>query len=205
LPPDETDSAALAYTALLDRVLEDRRVEEIEAQALLELATTWGLSGDLIKQLHRNYLLRLGAAALSDFVLTDVERRDLRQVAELLGIESRNLDAMLESAHQMLGDVIIGQPESTRDRSAEDLLGRRVCFTGECQCSLNGCLISREKASELASAHGMIVVETVTKKLDLLVVADPYSQSGKAKKARAYGIRVMHEPVFWRTIGVEVD
>jgi DNA polymerase-3 subunit epsilon len=45
----------------------------------------------------------------------------------------------------------------------------------------------------------------VTKKLDLLVVADPDTQSGKAQKARKYGIRIMHEPVFWKAIGVEVE
>ena len=44
----------------------------------------------------------------------------------------------------------------------------------------------------------------MTKKLDLLVVADPLTQSGKAKKARQYGIRIMHKPVFWRALGLEV-
>jgi DNA polymerase-3 subunit epsilon len=49
------------------------------------------------------------------------------------------------------------------------------------------------------------VVDSVTKRLDLLVVADPKTQSGKAAKARRYGIRVMHEPVFWKALGLEVD
>jgi DNA polymerase-3 subunit epsilon len=48
-------------------------------------------------------------------------------------------------------------------------------------------------------------VESVTKKLDLLVIADPHTQSGKAKKARQYGVRIMHEPVFWKAIGVSVE
>ena len=47
-------------------------------------------------------------------------------------------------------------------------------------------------------------MDCVTKKLDLLVLADPHSQSGKAKKARQYGIRILHEPVFWKAIGVAV-
>lgn len=45
----------------------------------------------------------------------------------------------------------------------------------------------------------------VTKKLDLLVCADPHSQSGKAKKAREYGIRILAEPAFWRAIGVAAE
>jgi DNA polymerase-3 subunit epsilon len=41
--------------------------------------------------------------------------------------------------------------------------------------------------------------------LNLLVVADPHTQSGKAAKAKKYGVRIMHEPVFWQAIGVIVD
>jgi DNA polymerase-3 subunit epsilon len=69
---------------------------------------------------------------------------------------------------------------------------------------LKGEAITREMAAGLAARRGMIVAESVTKKLDLLVVADPLTQSGKAKKARQYGIRIMHEPVFWRVLGLEV-
>jgi DNA polymerase III subunit epsilon len=65
--------------------------------------------------------------------------------------------------------------------------------------------ITREVAADLARTRGMIVAESVTKKLDLLVVADPLTQSGKAAKARRYGIRIMHEAVFWRSLRVEVE
>ena len=58
---------------------------------------------------------------------------------------------------------------------------------------------------ELATNAGLIAVDSVTKKLDLLVLADPYSQSGKANKARKYSIRIMQELVFWKAIGVDVE
>jgi DNA polymerase-3 subunit epsilon len=51
----------------------------------------------------------------------------------------------------------------------------------------------------------MVIASNVTRKLDLLVVADPDTQSGKAKKARDYGVRVVADNVFWRMIGVTVD
>jgi DNA polymerase-3 subunit epsilon len=51
----------------------------------------------------------------------------------------------------------------------------------------------------------MVVKESVTRKLDMLVVADPDTQSGKAKRARQYGIRIVHERVFWRSLGLEVE
>jgi DNA polymerase-3 subunit epsilon len=43
-------------------------------------------------------------------------------------------------------------------------------------------------ASILAVEHGLIVKKGVAKDLDFLVAADPDSMSGKAKKAREYGI-----------------
>jgi DNA polymerase-3 subunit epsilon len=51
----------------------------------------------------------------------------------------------------------------------------------------------------------MVVKKNVTKHLDLLVTADPDSMSGKAKKARDYGVRIVAEPVFWQMVGIGVD
>jgi NAD-dependent DNA ligase len=45
----------------------------------------------------------------------------------------------------------------------------------------------------------------VTKDLDILVVADPYTRSSKAEAARRYGVRIMAEAAFWRAIGVQVE
>lgn len=204
MPCDDEDSARLAYTALLDRLLEDRCMDEQEGQNLIELAARWAISGDQIREIHTDYLMRLGAAALADGVVTDVERRDLHQVAALLGIDSSNLNGILESAMWKLADLQTQPSVPVGSVRGEQLIGKQVCFTGECQCRLKGETISRELAVELAAHKGMIVAESVTKKLDLLVVADPLTQSGKAKKARQYGIRIIHEPVFWRTLGLEV-
>ena len=204
LPTDNEDSAILAYTALLDRVLEDRHVDEEEGKALVELATRWAIPGDQVQKIHRDYLLRLGAAALADGVVTAAERRDLHQVASLLGIDSRNLDGILATAAHKLAEVHTRPSATAEAPGCEQFAGKQVCFTGECQCTLKGRTITREMAAELATHARMVVVESVTKKLDLLVVADPLTQSGKAKKARQYGIRIMHEPVFWRTLGLEV-
>jgi len=49
-----------------------------------------------------------------------------------------------------------------------------------------------------------VVQATVTKRLDLLVVADPDTQSGKAKKARQYGVRIMAEAAFWSALGLPI-
>jgi DNA polymerase-3 subunit epsilon len=51
----------------------------------------------------------------------------------------------------------------------------------------------------------MVVKPNVSGNLDLLVLADPDSRSGKAKSADELRIRKMAEPVFWRALGVEID
>jgi DNA polymerase-3 subunit epsilon len=188
----------------LDRVLEDRHVDEEEGQALVEVATRWAIPAIQIQKTHWDYLLGLGVAALADGVVTDGERRDLHQVASLLGIDSRNLDQILEMAARKLAEVQTQPSADVGPLGGEEFAGKQVCFTGECQCRLKGEEITREMAAHLATRHGMIVAESVTKKLDLLVVADPLTQSGKAKRARQCGIRIMHERVFWNALGLEV-
>ena len=59
---------------------------------------------------------------------------------------------------------------------------------------------------QLASENGLIAVDSVTKKTDILILADSSAMSvGKALKARQYGIRLMADRVFWNSIGVNVD
>jgi DNA polymerase-3 subunit epsilon len=200
--PDATDGAVIAYGAILDRALEDRRVDDSEADALMETATRWGLSADQIEHAHTSYLNQLIIAAVADGVVTDAERHDLKLVARLLGQVNRDWAKILSEAVAMM-PVTHHDPIPVPKIEA-NLLGKHVCFTGELRCQHAGQTISRELAEELATKAGLVVVDSVTKKCDLLVLADPHSQSGKAKKARQYGIRIMHEPVFWKAIGVRL-
>jgi len=202
LVPCTDDAAHLAYSALLTRALEDRRLEETEADALVEVALEWGLDRKQIVANHRAYLMQLAAAALADGVVSDSERNDLLRVSRLLGESAEDLNALLAEAASRLEarHARVAKSLSTTD----GLRGLSVCFTGELQCQYQGRPISREQAESLAQGAGLVVAGSVTKKLDLLVVADPHTQSGKAAKARRYGIRILHEPVFWSAIGVKV-
>ncbi|MGH9426858.1 MAG: exonuclease domain-containing protein [Terriglobia bacterium] len=200
--PEATEGAVIAYGALLDRALEDRLVDDSEADALVEMAVRWGLTADQIEHSHINYLHQLASVALADGNVTEAEQRDLKLVARLLGRADQDLDGILSDATSKLSEVR-GKPVSSSANRA-DLAGKRVCFTGELQCRLEGHSISRELAEELARKAGLVVLDSVTKTCDLLVVADPQTQSGKANKARRYGTRIMHETVFWNAIGVRV-
>jgi DNA polymerase III subunit epsilon len=46
---------------------------------------------------------------------------------------------------------------------------------------------------------------SISRKLDLLVLADPHSQSTKAHKARELGIKLVAETTFWRMLGIRVS
>ena len=80
-----------------------------------------------------------------------------------------------------------------------------VCFTGGSVVTIHGARLSREEQEYFAEQAGLVIFAGVTKGLDVLVMADPDSQSGKAQKADRYGTRRMAEPAFWRAIGVEID
>ncbi|MDB5338841.1 MAG: polymerase epsilon subunit [Planctomycetaceae bacterium] len=189
-------SDEMAYSALLERVLEDRRIEDTESALLIETALDWGLSREAVARIHEDFLKRLVIAALLDGVVTEVESRDLQTVARLLGLDQTLLKSQVELATQRLG-------AATRAVApANDLRGKSVCFTGELRSRVNGDIMTREQAHFFAAAAGLVISTSVTKSLNILVVADPETQSGKAKKARDYGTRILAENVFWNSIGV---
>ena len=196
LPEGERD-----YRRLLWRVLEDGHVEDSEGDALVDVATHWGLSFDRVKAIHLDYLSQLALAAKADGRVTDVERREIQLAAQLLGFRHLS-DNQLQD---FFPSCTSGGHSDAADTRDENLTGKSVCFTGECSCTKQGQFITREMAEQFAADKGLRVSQSVTKKLDILVVADPNTQSGKAKKARQYGITIMHERIFWRSLGITVD
>jgi len=186
----------IAYLEVLDRALLDRMISASEAQELVQLASELGMSQSEIQIAHQTYLLELARSAMADGVVTAAERRDLLQVTRLLGLDRKELDEALRLASK--GD-------EHKPRISGPATGKTVCFTGELTSTINGLHISREAALEFATRAGLIVKSSVTKKLDVLVAADPLSQSGKAEKARKYGIPVVAETVFWQMIGLTTD
>ena len=179
----------------MERALEDRRLTATEADALHDTAREWGLDTAAVRRAHDSYFAALAAAALADGVLTPTERADLEAVASLLGLDPSAVKTALRSAP--------GEPSGIS--MSQDLTGLSVCFTGALAGMIDGHLITRAEAQERATQAGLIVKGGVTNGLDLLVVADPDSQSGKTKRARELGTRVMTEAVFWRAIGAPVD
>lgn len=198
LLPDVSEAAAAdartAYLELLDRALEDRQLTAVEVDSLHELAGAWGLGRAMVESLHRRYFEELLRLARADDIVTDAERADLETVAAVLALPPIDVEAAAIEP-----STLEGLPR------AESLAGASVCFTGVSTCFVDGEALTRDRAELLARARGLVVKDAVTKALDLLVVADPDSLSGKAKKARAYGTRIMAERAFWHAVGVDVD
>lgn len=192
------DPNAESYLDLLDRALEDRKVTTDEADALIHTAEQWGLTRTRVLELHRRYLSGLARIAKADGIVTAAERRDLDLVCELLGLHRAALETLLED------DADPAAAGAAPASAPGQLAGLSVCFTGELRSTLKGQPISRELAEALAARAGLFVRGGVSKKLDLLVVADPDTMSGKAKKARDYGTRIMAEATFWNAIGLQV-
>jgi DNA polymerase-3 subunit epsilon len=174
------------YVAVLDRALLDRHLSVSEQDALLELAESLGLSFDVAMGLHRRYLTALAQAAWEDGVVTEVEREDLHEVAGLLGLTPGDVAEALATAQA--GQQL---PAWGRFRL---VAGDTVAFTGQ----MNGL---RDEWEHRAASVGLTVTSGgVTKQTRLLVAADPDSLSGKAGKARKYGIPIVTEDAFGRIL-----
>ncbi len=169
--------AALRYMDLLDRALSDLVLTDTEHHHLSRLAAEAGLSPDEVEGIHRRYLDGIIDAALRDGIVDATEESLIARAAGELGVPDGHVLRRI-GGHIVTGGSFTLSP------------GARVCFTGT-MTGPDGTVLSRDAMETLAVDRGFAPVANVTKKgCDLLVAADPSSQSGKAKKARAYGIPV---------------
>jgi DNA polymerase-3 subunit epsilon len=180
---DDPDSDAAPYLALLDEVLEDRLITQTEADSLVLAARSLGLSRTEVDRANTGYLAALAGAAWADDRVTDGERCDIVRVAALLGLPAEAAERALASAR-----TSAERRTASADRIAATA-GARVVFTGE---------MSRTRADleRQAIAAGLVPTSAISRKTSLLVIADPHSQSGKARKARDFGVRIVSEQVF---------
>ncbi|WP_062432477.1 exonuclease domain-containing protein [Herbidospora daliensis] len=183
LPRPVARAEADTYLALLDRALLDHRISASEADSLVDLAARLDLSRADVDRLHNDYLAALAAAARADGVVTDEERHELDLVADLLHLPRARVDVLLAST---------AAPEEVRERFRLRP-GDLVVFTGEMDRG-------REYWEDRAREASMVPHGNITKKVRLLVAADPDSLSGKARKAREYGIPIVTPESFERML-----
>lgn len=182
--PRHPDARVESYLEILEAALLDRYLSEYEGQALAQMASLLGLNDLGLRTVHQDYLTGLAAVAWADGVVTEQERSDLDLVATLLGLDRSDVTVALESASTK-GDEPAHEPFRLRP-------GDAVCLAG--QMTRPRAEIERD-----AAARGLIV-GGLTKRSQLLVAADPDSQSGKAAKARSYGVPAVTEEAFMRLL-----
>ena len=189
---------ALEYQTLLDRILEDRRITSEEGAELEALARGSGLSREQARAANERYLLDLLRLALEDGVISAAEADDLGEVQRLLGVDDETYAHLEQRARK-------DPSRPARSRAQPALAGQSVCFTGTLNCRIHGQRATREMAHQYAENVGMVVRKNVSKRLGMLVLADPDSASGKARRAREVGVRLVAEPVFWRMVGASIE
>jgi DNA polymerase-3 subunit epsilon len=182
-PPSSRD-AGIAYFELLDRVLADGDLSAEERSELDAAVARLGLAPAEVRKMHEAYLASIVVAAARDGVISGSERALLVTVARALGLEHSPLPAV------------------TPLPAASGITpGMRICFTGSA-LGADGRPLARHELEGLAARAGCQPVATVTRRAcDLLVAADADTASGKAQKARSYGIPVMAVAAFLSELG----
>lgn len=182
LPECSATNEIDSYLVLLDQVLEDRFISDEDAAALADMVTQKGLGREDVIRAHRTYLAHLARAVLDADLGQGIGTADIFSVMKLLGLTESDMNEALEKTR-------IERPRATRIPSKPLQSGTSVCFTGNP-------IPAKPELEGRAVAAGLFVKESVTKKLELLVVDEPRSMSNKAQKARSLGTRIMAVPVF---------
>ena len=183
LPIHRMGIAVAEYLNLLEKSLEDQRIDSSEAESLIELADRLEIARPQLEAIHATYFSSLCEHVMADGELSPSEEKDLESVSRLLGITDwREIVNATTPRLPTPGAASRIQP------------GTSVCFTGSMRYPRQACI-------DLAEAAGLTVHDRVTKSLDILVVADPDSQSNKARKARDYGTRIVSESAFFALLG----
>ena len=166
------------YVDLLDTAIGDLQITADEQAELWSLAVELGLDRARVARAHNDFINALIDAALEDDTITDEEYDQLTRAAALLGVD-QGLIARRTDGHRSASVAV------------EVAAGIRVCFTGAA-VDATGRKLERSYLEDLARSRGYVPTDNATKTgCDLLVASDPASQSGKAAKARKFGIPIV--------------
>jgi DNA polymerase-3 subunit epsilon len=184
--PRNPEPRVEAYLDVLETAMLDGYLSLHEEEALIQVAVDLGLHRDQIAAVHATFLDAMAIAAWEDGVVTDAELTDLNNVARMLGLPQGLVRIALDRAEKFAG-------RSAGGGGFRLQLGDQVVFTGELS-------VPRSQLEDLVQQAGL-KCGGITKKTKVVVAADPDSQSGKAAKARSYGVPVITEAAFARLLG----
>ncbi|KRE38258.1 hypothetical protein ASG73_04680 [Janibacter sp. Soil728] len=185
--PRAADARTDSYLAVLETALLDGVIDTEEQAALVSLAHESGLTRQHVLRIHHQYVLDMAKVATYDHVVTDAEHAELVRTSHILGLGPDDLEHALAVAWR---EAKSGHSSPRRESTAGITLepGDRVSFTGDMR-------VERPLWEARAQAAGL-TTGGVTKTAKLLVSSDPNSLSGKANKARSYGVPIVSEGAF---------
>ncbi|MFT4124218.1 MAG: exonuclease domain-containing protein [Microbacteriaceae bacterium] len=181
LPPAVGGAGSLEYLALVDEALADGLLSVDETDGLLAAATRMSIGTAARRSLHAQYFRDLVAAVWADGVLTDAEAERISAVGIMLGIPAAVIaDGLVPPAprprRRLVPPVVVVPPTGLAP-------GSLVVLTGQMRHP-------RSVYEAELVLRGHRVHPAVTRDVDLVVAADVDSLSGKARKARQYGIPI---------------
>jgi DNA polymerase-3 subunit epsilon len=194
LPAVGGTAEATLYAAVLDRAVSEDLLAATDADQLAGYAAEFGLDAATRADLHRRYFGDLVEAVWANGVLTIQDHIQLERVARLLGVTDDELEHAVHSRQPArMGARSFSAVQQPTAAAVESLSidleeGSIVTLTGEMRRSRT------EIETDLARL-GIRSAPNVTKKTAVLIAADVDSLSGKARKARQYGIPIIEEDV----------
>jgi len=160
------------YVSLVLRSLQDQSFSEFELNEIGDLARRQGLSKIEILKANELVLNHLGSIFWADGILSTSERDFLHRVSELLGVTDFQPEKLSGLPYQ---------PENVQRNLFQN---KTVLLTG----------FQPAEKTELLSVLrelDLILANSFSKKVDVVVARDPDTQSTKAKAARKSGVPVL--------------
>lgn len=193
-----TDEIAAEYFRLLDAAFLDRQLSATEQAQLLAFAKDNDLNSKALHDLHESYITLLVEKAWEDGVITQAEREILVAVGKGLGFSEEEVQSALStyaSSTEVLHAAPIKNPfRQAESSSASQPLGGIILNPGDRVTVTGAKKYSNSDWADFLGAHG-VELGGLAKKTKVLVAANPDSQSGKAKKAKSYGIPIVAEEI----------
>ena len=172
----------LIYADALDHALNDYELDERESIALSELATLLGLGPEQVARIHQQYLDSIIRAAQRDGRISEAEHTIIERMMTSLGVRGVAVPPITDHSFALSGI----QPKT-------------ICFTGE--VVIRNHTYTRVHMESIAALHGISPKGGVSRNCDLLVAADPASNSGKARRARELNIPIIGAAEFLAIFG----
>ncbi|GHF09225.1 DNA polymerase III subunit epsilon [Amycolatopsis deserti] len=170
---DRIEAAGTPYADLLADALADHHLSDAEAADLAALAAASGMSPSDVRGAHLDFVAAMRAVAESDGIVTDEEERELRHVAQALGVPEALRDLRRATAADRTRVLVLGRS------AAADALRAAVL------------------AARIPLAKNLTA--TVT---HLAVADDVPATEPRLTRARELGAAVLDVPTAWQTLGL---